>query len=96
MAALRAPVTVTSMVALTGAARVTVTATAMAALVGAARVSGMVAVALAVAAIVMAASPTDNDTSDEAPNTPGFQDNPNDVDDYDLAQISVGQAFDLA
>ncbi len=39
---------------------------------------------------------TDNDTDDEAPGTPGTADNPNDADDYDPAQVTVEQTFDLA
>lgn len=39
--------------------------------------------------------PTDNDTDDEATGTPGTADNPDDVDDYDLAQVEVS-TFDLA
>ncbi len=39
--------------------------------------------------------PTDNDIDDEAPNTPGTEDNVNDEDDYDPAQICI-DAFDLA
>ena len=39
---------------------------------------------------------TDGDVDDEAPGTPGVSDNPADADDYDLAQITVGQDYDLA
>ena len=39
---------------------------------------------------------TDNDYDDEASGTPGNADNTNDIDDYDPAQIIIGQEFDLA
>jgi uncharacterized repeat protein (TIGR01451 family) len=39
---------------------------------------------------------TDNDINDEAPGTPGTADNPLDEDDFDPAEVSVFQSFDLA
>ena len=39
---------------------------------------------------------TDNDIDDEADGTPGIADNGADIDDYDPAEITVGQTFDLA
>ena len=39
---------------------------------------------------------TDNDIDDDGAGTPGTEDNTSDVDDYDPAQISVEQTFDLA
>ena len=39
---------------------------------------------------------SDNDVDDEGAGTPGTQDNTGDNDDYDPAQITVGQVFDLA
>jgi len=39
---------------------------------------------------------TDNDVNDEAPGTPGTTDNPADIDDYDGAEVTIGQVFDLA
>lgn len=39
---------------------------------------------------------SNGDIDDEAANTPGAADNPNDIDDYDLEQIMVVQTYDLA
>ncbi|MCB0662453.1 MAG: DUF11 domain-containing protein, partial [Saprospiraceae bacterium] len=39
---------------------------------------------------------TDNDIDDESPGSPGTTDNPADEDDFDPAQISILQSFDLA
>ena len=39
---------------------------------------------------------TDNDVDDEGSGTPGSSDNASDIDDYDPAQITIGQEFDLA
>ncbi len=39
---------------------------------------------------------TDDDIDDDHPLYPGLFDNPNDVDDYDIALTPVGQVFDLA
>ena len=39
---------------------------------------------------------SDNDIDDENPDQPGTEDNVGDEDDYDPAQITVGQVFDLA
>ena len=39
---------------------------------------------------------SDNDIDDENPDQPGTSDNTGDEDDYDPAQITVGQVFDLA
>ena len=39
---------------------------------------------------------TDNDINDDGAGTPGSVDNAADVDDYDPAEITVDQTFDLA
>ena len=39
---------------------------------------------------------TDNDIDDDGPGTPGTVDNPIDEDDFDPAEVLIGQTFDLA